>query len=162
MALFSSYFNRPEAREPNPGIKSMPSTRPFTALALVTSIRHQGLTRLVERLQAPLDSVRRFAGYLDSQPDMELAHTPDTGILCFRVVPQGIPMDELDRLQGYVYEKIMKEGRRTISMTQLDGRTVLRLVAVSPSVTFEAMKESLVAVRRISGDYLAQFMNRST
>jgi glutamate/tyrosine decarboxylase-like PLP-dependent enzyme len=71
-------------------------------------------------------------------------------------------MDELDRLQEYVYEKTMKEGRRTISMTQLDGRKVLRLVAISPSVTVETMKESLVAVRSIAGDFLAQFMNRSS
>jgi L-2,4-diaminobutyrate decarboxylase len=148
MALYSSYFNRPDAREPNPGVKSMPSTRPLTALPLVASIRHQGLRGVRERLRAPLDTIRRSSEYLATQSDFELCLEPDTGILCFRVVPEGMPEPELDRLQQSIYERIMAEGRRTISVTQLDGRTVLRLVAISPSVTFEAMKETLAEVRR--------------
>jgi glutamate/tyrosine decarboxylase-like PLP-dependent enzyme len=152
MALFSSYFNRPDAREPNPGIKSMPSTRPLTALPLVTSIRHQGLRGVRERLRAPLEAVRHLSEYLKGEGDIELCHDPDTGILCFRIVPDGHPESELDRLQQHVYERIMAEGRRTISLTQMDGRTVLRLVAISPAVTFEAMKETVAEVRRIADD----------
>ncbi len=36
MALHSHYFNRAEDSEPNPGLKSPPSTRPMSALPLVT------------------------------------------------------------------------------------------------------------------------------
>jgi L-2,4-diaminobutyrate decarboxylase len=152
MALFSSYFNRPDAQEPNPGIKSMPSTRPLTALALVTSIRHQGLRGVRERLRAPLEAVRRLSETLKDEDDIELCHEPDTGILCFRIVPRGRPDSELDGLQQYVYERIMAEGRRTISLTQMEGRSVLRLVAISPAVTFEAMRETIAEVRRIAYD----------
>jgi L-2,4-diaminobutyrate decarboxylase len=151
MALFSSYFNRPDAREPNPGIKSMPSTRPLTALSLVTSIRHQGLCGVRERLRAPLEAVRRLSETMKGEDDIELCHDPDTGILCFRIVPDGIPESELDGLQQSIYTRIMAEGRRTISLTQMDGRTVLRLVAISPAVTFESMKETVAEVRRIAG-----------
>ncbi len=89
MALFSSYFNRKEATEPNPGVKSMPSTRPFSALPLVTSLKHQGLTRVRERLRVPLEAIRKLAVHLDEQPDFETSHAPDTGIVCFRIVPKG-------------------------------------------------------------------------
>jgi L-2,4-diaminobutyrate decarboxylase len=150
LALFSSYFNRPDARAPNPGIKSMPSTRPLTALPLVTSIRHQGLRGVRERLRAPLEAVRRLSEYMKGEDDIELCQDPDTGILCFRIVPNGVPESELDGLQQVVYERIMAEGRRTISLTQMDGRTVLRLVAISPVVTFESMKETVAEVRRIA------------
>lgn len=152
MALHSSYFNRPDTWEPNPGIKSMPSTRPFTALPLVASIRHQGLCGVRERLRAPLEAVRRSSEYLKTLDDIEDGPNPDTGIICFRVAPKGLPKSELDQLQQSIYERVMAEGRRTISVTQLEGRTFLRLVAISPSVTFEAMKETLTAVRRIAAN----------
>jgi glutamate/tyrosine decarboxylase-like PLP-dependent enzyme len=150
MALHSSYFNRPDTQEPNPGIKSLPSTRPFTALPLVASFRHQGLRGVRERLRAPLEAIRRLSEYLKTLDDIELYHDPDTGILCFRMVPEGLPESERDRLQKSIYERIMAGGRRTISVTQLDGRTVLRLVAISPAVTFETMKETLTEVRRMA------------
>jgi glutamate/tyrosine decarboxylase-like PLP-dependent enzyme len=130
----------------------MPSTRPLTALPLIASIRHQGLRVLRARLRAPLEAIRRLSGYLKGEDDIELCHEPDTGILCFRLVPDGRPESELDRLQQRVYGRIMAEGRRTISLTEVDGRTVLRLVAISPAVTFEAMKETLAEVRRIAAD----------
>ena len=58
MALFSHYWNRADAPGPNPGLKSIPSTRPFAALPLVTSIRHQGLNGVVSRLRKPLDAIQ--------------------------------------------------------------------------------------------------------
>jgi glutamate/tyrosine decarboxylase-like PLP-dependent enzyme len=93
-----------------------------------------------------------MSDYLKAADDVELCHEPDTGIMCFRILRVGFPETEIDRLQQSVYERIMAEGRRTISLTQMDGRTVLRLVAVSPAVTFEAMKETIDEVRRIASE----------
>jgi glutamate/tyrosine decarboxylase-like PLP-dependent enzyme len=81
---------------------------------------------------------------------LELLHQPDTGILCFRIVPAGLSEEELNRLQHNIYNRIMQQGERTISLTQLDGRSVLRLVAVSPSVTTAAMMDTIEEVRRVA------------
>lgn len=43
MTLHSSDFNRPGDVAPNPGLKSPPSTRPMSALPLVTILRGQGI-----------------------------------------------------------------------------------------------------------------------
>jgi L-2,4-diaminobutyrate decarboxylase len=152
MALFSSYFNRPDAEEPNPGIKSIPSTRPMTALPLVTSIRHLGLKGVVERLHSPLKVIGELAEYLKAEPDMDLCHTPDTGILCFRAIPGGSSENQLNQLQLKVYERMMNEGSRSIAIAQLDEKTVLRLVAVSPSVTIEAAKETIQKIREMAAE----------
>lgn len=154
VALFSSYFNRPDAVEPNPGTRSIPSTRPLTALPLVTSIRHQGLNGVVDRLRAPLQRIRELAEYLEDQENIELCHEPDTGILCFRIVPAGLEEEEeeeLNRVQQRVYERIMRQGERTVSLTRLDEKTALRLVVLSPSVTMEALMETIDTVRSIAG-----------
>jgi glutamate/tyrosine decarboxylase-like PLP-dependent enzyme len=153
LALFSSYFNRPDAVEPNPGLKSIPSTRPLTALPLVTSIRHQGLSGVIERLRAPLEAVRGLYDYLEGQPDTEPLHAPDTGIICFRIVPPGFAEDRLDQLQQHVYETILRGGERSVSITELDRGTALRLVAISPSVTLEALRETIAEVRSIAESF---------
>lgn len=153
MALHSDYFNPEGSTEPNPGLKSIPSTRPLSALPLVASIRHQGMAMLRRRLRAPLAAIASLAEYMEGQDDLELCHRPDTGILCFRITPPRFAREQLDQLQEYVFDRIMASGERTISMTRLDGRAVLRLVAISPEVTLEALMETISAVRSVAGEY---------
>jgi L-2,4-diaminobutyrate decarboxylase len=153
VALFSSYWNRADATEPNPGTKSIPSTRPLTALPLVASIRHQGLDRLVQRLRAPVAAMQGLHTYLEQQPDFETYHKPDTGILCFRAAPHHLPVERLDDLQRHIYSVILAEGKRTTSISEIDGQTTLRFVAVSSHVTLDAMKDTIEEIRRIAGAF---------
>ena len=156
MALHSDYFNRKESAEPNPGLKSPPTTRPFAALSLVTSLLHQGTARVVEKLQAPLAAIRALANHLEDEAEVELWHRPDTGVLCFRITPPGVPEEQLDQLQEYVYAKIMAGAERSISVTRLEGNTVLRLVAISPSVTQQALMATISHVRAVAREMSAR------
>lgn len=149
MALFSHYFNQPDAIEPNPGLKSPPSTRPMSVLPLVTIIRGHGLDRLVKELRAPLVAIRSLADYIDAQPDVELSHRPDLGILCFRLSPPGLSEAALDELQQSIYKHIMSSGTRSISITNLGGRRMLRLVVVSPQTTFADLRETIEEISRL-------------
>jgi len=153
MAIYSEYFNRRDDPRPNPGLKSPPSTRPFMALSLATSLRYLGMKKVVKRLKTPIAAIRELAERLKNEIDVEIAHEPDTGILCFRLVPEGFPEKELDRLQEQIYERIMSRGERTISITKLDARTVLRLVAISPSVTSNELMETISEARKQARDY---------
>ena len=150
MAVHSDYFNPENEAVPNPGLKSPPSTRPFSALSLVTSLRYQGLAKMIQRLQAPLVAIKTVALKLKNEPEIELFHQPDTGILCFRVIPEGFSAEKLEKLQNHIYERIMADGKRTISMTRLDNDIVLRLVAISPSVTAEALMETILETRNLA------------
>jgi glutamate/tyrosine decarboxylase-like PLP-dependent enzyme len=153
MALFSHYWNRTDSPGPNPGLKSIPSTRPMAALPLVTSIRHQGLAGVISRLRTPLEAIRALHHVLENEPDMEPLHDPDTGILCFRVVPRGVPEDDLDRLQAFIYQRILAEGKRIISISAVDGVACLRAVAVGPAVTVDALMETVEEARRLVGEF---------
>ena len=154
MALFSHYWNRPDTEGPNPGVKSVPTTRPMAALPLVTSILHQGLGGVVERLRRPLEAIRDLHRALADEPDVEPLHEPDTGILCFRMIPPGVPAHELDRLQELIYGAILREGRRLISVTRLGGKAALRAVAISPGVTAESLLETVAEARGLAGDLI--------
>ena len=153
MSIFSSYFNREDSVEPNPGLKSIPSTRPLSALPLATSILHQGVNGVIERLRKPLVVIREIHDFLDGQPGTEVLHRPDTGILCFRVVPAGLPEDRLDALQQHVYETLLRGGKRSLSISELDGKACLRIVALTPWVTVDSVRETLLQVRQIAESF---------
>jgi glutamate/tyrosine decarboxylase-like PLP-dependent enzyme len=153
MTLHSDYFNREEGAEPNPGLKSPPSTRPLSALPLVTSLRYQGTAGVVQRLQASLRAIKGLAEYLKNEGDIEMCHQPDTGILCFRIVPEGFPERQLDQLQQHTYDEIIAGGQRSISLTKWGDNVVLRLVAISPEVTERALMETISHVRALAAEY---------
>ena len=153
MAIYGEYFNRQDDPYPNPGLKSAPSTRPLSALALAASLRHQGIAGIRERLRAPLAAVKAFAEELAGAPDVELCHRPDTGILCLRLVPEEFPRERLDALQLYIYNRMQAGGERSVSITRVDGRAALRFVAISPAVTADSLLESVEAARAIAKDF---------
>ena len=155
MALYSGYFNREGETVPNPGLKSAPSTRPFAALPLVAQMRHLGLEGIRKRLRSPIEAIRVLAEDLADVEDIELMNDPDLGILCLRFVPPGLTEPELDRLQDYLYQRTMVEAERSISMTQIDGKTALRLLVVSTTVTAESLKETIRYLRSLVPDYRA-------
>lgn len=153
MTIFGNYFNPEEDPKPNPGLKSPPTTRPFSALSIVTSLRYQGKNKLIERLRAPLAAIKETAGRIKEEQGVELMLSPDTGILCFRVIPEGFPREGLNDLQEYIYDRIMNEGTGTISKTKLGKDTVLRLVAISPLLTADDLMETIGYARSVAKDY---------
>lgn len=88
-----------------------------------------------------------------NQKDIEVLHKPQLGILCFRIIPEAFSESRLDDLQVYVYERIKKEGIRSVSMTSLNNKTAIRLVAISPNVTAEAMLASINNIRELVEEY---------
>jgi L-2,4-diaminobutyrate decarboxylase len=147
MALYSSYFNRPGDAVPNPGFKSLPSTRPMSALPLVTLLRGQGIRKVIKGLRSPLVAIRTLAKYLISQPDVEVLHQPDTGILCFRMTPKWIPTNKLDEFQAQLFQQVTSSGERSISITQLGDKNALRLVVVTPNITHEDLLDTIDFLR---------------
>jgi glutamate/tyrosine decarboxylase-like PLP-dependent enzyme len=153
VSVHADYWNRADAPGPNPGLKSIPSTRPFAALPLVASIRHQGLRELANRLRKPLKAIEGFYEELFQVSDVELLHKPDTGVLCFRVKQPIMSEKEIDRLQEHICRTIGRKGRRVLSVTRMEGRPVLRVVAVTPEVTTGALVGTLSEALQIAGAF---------
>ncbi|MGB7296271.1 MAG: pyridoxal-dependent decarboxylase, partial [Candidatus Aminicenantales bacterium] len=148
LAIYGGYFNRRDDPHPNPGLKSPPSTRPLSALPLAASLRHQGMAGVVKRLRAPLFAIKNSAWKLRREPDVELINEPETGVLCLRIVPPGVREVEIEALQRGIFEKVRSDPERSISITEVNGKSVLRLVAVSPRVTEKSILETVSVLRR--------------
>ncbi|MCP4469459.1 MAG: aspartate aminotransferase family protein [Gammaproteobacteria bacterium] len=153
ISLFSHYFNRETSNEPNPGIKSPPSTRPMSALPLVTSLLHQGMDEVLEKLRIPLQNIRRLSEHLMTQDDFRCWHEPDTGVLCFQYQPSHVPENRRNDLQTFIYETILREGRRSISVTRLGDAIVLRILVISPDIRYDDLVETITDIRSIGAGF---------
>ena len=152
MSLYSGYFNREDDPEPNPGLKSPPTTRPMSALPLVTILKGKGLDQLVAELRGPLLAMRQLAAYLSEHRGYELCHEPDTGILCFRVASSMREGNEHGLTHREIYQQIMSAGDRSISTTTLDGEVVLRLVSVEPEKTGRDLIGTINVIDKLIAD----------
>jgi L-2,4-diaminobutyrate decarboxylase len=153
MAVHSVYFNRQGTDRPRPGLKSPPSTRPLSALPLVASLLHQGIEGLRTRLRAPLQAIAALAELMGRDPEVELLHAPQTGILCFRLRPRAVPETDLPALQEHVFEQLAASRDLRISLARVQGKLWLRLVAPSPVTTLAALTATLARCKVLAGTF---------
>jgi len=153
ITLFSHYFNRKTSNQPDPGVKSPPSTRPMSALPLVTSLLHQGMDEVLTKLRMPLETIQALAEYLSAQSDFHCRHKPDTGILCFQHQPKHVPQGHRNDLQTFIYETILKQGKRSISITHLGNAVMLRIVVISPNTRYEDLSETITNIRCVGLEF---------
>ncbi len=161
ISLFSHYFNRKTSCEPNPGLKSPPTTRPMSALPLVTSLLHQGMDMIERKLRAPLDNIKKIAEYLKTQGDFHCWHEPDTGVLCFQHQPEHVAEEYWNELQTLIYETILREGKRSISVTQLEDSVVLRILVMSPHIHYNDLLETIANIRSVASEVSVKDLARS-
>ena len=155
MALHSDYLYRKGEDTPSPGLKSPPSTRPFSALPVISSILYLGLEKMIERLSSPLDAIAELYQRLQDNSEIELCNKPETGILCFRMKKENMNQSQLNNFQQRIYDEVNKEGEYSISLSKLDERSVLRLVAIAPT-SVETLMKSIEYVKDIAKQIIDQ------
>ncbi len=146
MALRSDYIYREGEDVPSPGLKSPPSTRPFSALPLVTSIRYQGITKIQERLRSPIQAIESIYNKLKTDSEIELCNEPETGIICFRIINTQVPSIQMNQFHKLIYDEVISTGKHSISFTKLGDTAVLRLVAITPT-TAEILMKTITYVK---------------
>jgi glutamate/tyrosine decarboxylase-like PLP-dependent enzyme len=126
-------------------------TRRWRALKLWMSWHHlgtQGLGKLVERTA---DIAAYLHGFVEAAHDLEAAHEPELGVVCFRHLRPGLSGDALDRHQDRLQAALELDGDGWLSTTRLRGATWLRAGVMNP-MTSEADIDRLLAVLRRLGE----------
>ena len=109
--------------------------RRFRALKMWFLLRYFGLEGMRTRLRGHLELARRFASYVDAEPNAERLAPVTFSTVCFRWRPRHLRGREdeaevaagLDRLNTALMERVNREGRIFISHTRLHDRLALRL-----------------------------------
>jgi aromatic-L-amino-acid/L-tryptophan decarboxylase len=103
--------------------------RRFRALKLWMVMRYFGTAGLQARIADHVRLARRFASWIDDDPDFERLAPVALSVVCFRAVPANLALDSdaLDRLNADLLSRVNGSGEVLLSQTRLHDRLALRL-----------------------------------
>jgi aromatic-L-amino-acid decarboxylase len=103
--------------------------RRFRALKLWAVLRYFGAEGIRARLQHHCDLAKRFAAWVDADPDFTRVSPVPFSVVCFRATPRhltGRPA-ALDALNERILDRVNRSGEVFLSHTKLNGEYVIRL-----------------------------------
>jgi aromatic-L-amino-acid decarboxylase len=102
--------------------------RRFRALKLWMILRYFGAEGIRRRLADHMRLARRFAEWVDADPNFERVAPVPFSLVCFRAVPSSVSdRAAIDTFNERLMERVNATGEAFLSHTRLDDRLVLRL-----------------------------------
>ena len=106
--------------------------RRFRALKAWMVIRSFGSEGLATRIREHIRLARRFASWLDADPEFQLLAPVTMAVVCFRVVPHVLGStpavdQELNSLNRRLVEAVNRTGKAYLTYTTLKGQVAMRL-----------------------------------
>jgi len=158
LRLTSEYALKPEAADfgGDVGAAHFYTSRRLDALKVWMTIRHFGDEGFEAATCHCFDLAFTFAETIAATPGFELYTYPETNLVCFRIVADGLTSNELDQLNAATQSRLFATGGPLFSSTSLNGRTYLRAVFMNPLLQIHdldcALHELLLVVRSTAKD----------
>lgn len=128
--LFQS--DDPDTEACNVSYRTLECTKRMMALKLWAAFSLYGVEGLATLIDEAFDKARLFAAMLQEHPDFELLMVPQTNIVCFRHLAQGLSGEALDRHQAELRKAIVESGQFHLTQVELHGRLWLRTTLMNP------------------------------
>jgi len=107
----------------------------MAALSVWVALRALGRTELETRLREHLRLARRFADWVEADPDFELMAPVTMPVVCFRARAAGMLDDEADGLNERLVRQLVGSGRLYLTAARVAGRTTMRIAVASVQTT---------------------------
>jgi glutamate/tyrosine decarboxylase-like PLP-dependent enzyme len=124
-------------------------TRPFRALKTWATIAALGRAGIAAQVARANELARQLAALVESEPELELAATPETSIVAFRA-------RRTEAVNRALPEAVQARGRAFVTGTIFDGQETLRACILHPGTGPEHLEllvaEVLEAARELSAD----------
>jgi aromatic-L-amino-acid/L-tryptophan decarboxylase len=102
--------------------------RRFRSLKLWMILRYFGAEGMRARIAEHIRLARRFASWVDADPDFERLAPAPFSVVCFRAHPRGLTDEAaLDALNQRMLDRVNASGDVFLSHTKLDGKLTIRL-----------------------------------
>jgi glutamate/tyrosine decarboxylase-like PLP-dependent enzyme len=126
-------------------------TRRWRALKLWMSWHHLGTTGLGLLVERTADVAAYLAACVEAAHDLEAAHTPELGVVCFRHLPadRALSGTALDHHQDALQAALEEDGDGWLSTTRLRGATWLRAGVMNPMTSEADIDRLLATLRRL-------------
>ena len=110
-----------------------PERRALAALGVWMTMRALGRAELEARLREHLRLARRFAEWVDADPDFELMAPITMPVVCFRAGPPGV--SDADELNRRLVAQLTSAGRLYLTETRVGARVAMRIAVVNALTT---------------------------
>lgn len=94
-----------------------------------------------------------FSSKIKNRNNFELALEPDSNIVCFRYAPNQLKDNELNKLNSYIRNKILKEGEFYVVQTTLKDNVYMRTTLMNPTTNSNIFDELLDEIEKIGIDF---------
>ena len=113
------------------GKSTFECTKSMSILKVYTLFKQFGDKIFEEFVDYQYDLTREFARLINNNIQFELAHQPDSNILCFRYIDCEEPNEFNTQLRNH----LTKKGEFYIVQTSLNGNIYLRVTLLNPQTT---------------------------
>lgn len=144
----ASYLLNENSIERDTCNRTIECTKPSMAIKLYLALAIHGEEFFSDYIDYTHDLAKEFAALIKSQKDFELALEPQSNIVCFRYLQEGLANEDLDKLQTTIREKIIKSGEFYFVQTKLYGKTYLRVSLMNPLTTIDNLSGLLELIRQ--------------
>ena len=112
----------------------IPLGRRFRALKLMATLRWYGAEGLRSHIRSGVALAQELAGWVEADPDFELAAPVPLSLVCLRHVGG----DEVNQL---ILDAVNRSGRAYLTHTRLDGRLTIRVAIGNPHTALADIRE---------------------
>jgi aromatic-L-amino-acid decarboxylase len=106
-------------------------TRRMNSLKLWLTLRVHGRKAYEELIDRQLHLARSFVRWVEASTDFGLAAPQTLPIVTFRLKSAGLTAQPLSTAHADIVDQVTRDGRRWISETIVNGRSVLRMMVIS-------------------------------
>lgn len=123
-------------------------TRRMNSLKLWLTLRVHGRQAYEEHIDRQLKLGKFFADWVESSGSFELAAPQMLPIVNFRIRTSGQSEERVRAAHHAIVEEVTRDGRRWISTTEVNGRSVIRMMVISYLTGHRHIEELTIALTK--------------
>lgn len=134
----------------NSGKKTFECTKTMMSIHWYTLLKMYGEKVFDAYVTHLYDTGANFAAIIADEPNFELAVQPMSNIVCFRIVPSKLCLEQINRLNETIRRKLLEDGEFYIVQTKLRGTHYLRVTVMNPFTTEKHFKKLLEKIKDLA------------
>lgn len=140
--------NNLETETYNVSYRALECTKRMMGLKLWAAFSLYGVEGLATLVDEAFSKAQLFADMLEAHAEFELMIRPQTNIVCFRHLAQGLQEKELSQHQAMTRKRIVESGEFHLTQVELHGKLWLRTTLMNPFTQTQHLQALMDCIRR--------------
>ncbi len=129
--------------------RTLECTKKMMGIKVYVLLKIYGDELFSDYITRAYDLAADFGNIIEKSVDFELGVIPNSNIVCFRYIPDGADITDLNFFNKKIREHIKDDGEFYIVQTEIDGNTYLRTTLMNPFTTLDHLQKLLQKIREI-------------